>query len=539
MCDLSTSPFSERLGTNYCPLDSEIDSIRKILVDPCLELKRLDHELTELEAAIDRLRDARKTISAYVDAHSALLSPFRRMPLDIVQAIFVACLPTDRNAAMSATEAPILLGRICSSWRMLSLSTPRLWASLHIAIPPAQDAKLALRLEVMKTWLRRSGSCPLSVSIHHEGWHADFSEPFMNELGSLTSRWQAISLAATPSVLKMLGGLKHHDLPMLEEVALFNLPEPFNFLEPPEPLVFLQSSRIRSVTMHGNAAPIRPHIQWEHLTHLSITIASGFDPRHPLPCSLALEILAQCPNLAICRFHIDGGSLTATGPMRPNVVAAQLTSLIIHAVQDSVLASAVVQLIRHLTIPKLNHLTILVPPAGELIDLSQFLTQFNQLQSLHLQDNAFDSESLKTLLLHGLPSTIQHLQITKWTDIWGVYATDCFNDDVLTLLTPDPELTNPTIPTLYPCPALRTLRIDGCLGISDVTLLRFICARMESKVDAAARLKQVQINFRRLVQVDILPQLQPFIADGLEVTLDYPPPVGSPGSPWARFYFPA
>ncbi|KAJ7274223.1 hypothetical protein C8J57DRAFT_1595210, partial [Mycena rebaudengoi] len=71
--------------------------------------------IARLQESIARLNNHRTRISAYIDACNMTLSPFRRMPLDIVQKIFLSCLPTDRNAVMS--EAPILLGRICSAWR--------------------------------------------------------------------------------------------------------------------------------------------------------------------------------------------------------------------------------------------------------------------------------------------------------------------------------------------------------------------------------------------------------------------------------------
>ncbi|KAJ6616648.1 hypothetical protein B0H10DRAFT_1632687, partial [Mycena sp. CBHHK59/15] len=65
-------------------------------------------------------------IQTYIDAHQASISPASRLPYDIVGEIFVACLPTDRNPVMSATEAPVILCRICSAWRAIALSTPRL-----------------------------------------------------------------------------------------------------------------------------------------------------------------------------------------------------------------------------------------------------------------------------------------------------------------------------------------------------------------------------------------------------------------------------
>ncbi|KAJ7769910.1 hypothetical protein B0H16DRAFT_1307084 [Mycena metata] len=165
------SPFSAKLGTNYSPEDEEISEIRAFLVEPTLRLNRLDDKIAELEQAIQKLKEERDDFRAFVDAHKALVSPVRRLPIDLIQEIFVACLPTNRNSAMSAFDAPLLLGRICSSWRTISLSTPRLWTTLHVVNPSVSlkevDATqfaeiVALRLAAAKMWLERSNPYPLS-----------------------------------------------------------------------------------------------------------------------------------------------------------------------------------------------------------------------------------------------------------------------------------------------------------------------------------------------------------------------------------------
>ncbi|KAJ6594553.1 hypothetical protein B0H19DRAFT_900769, partial [Mycena capillaripes] len=122
-----SSPFAAQLGTNYCPQDEELAQINDLLIEPCLRLKHLDDEIAVMQKAINKLNEERDALTTYVEAHRALIFPVRRLPLDIMEEIFMACLPTHRNCVMSAQEAPIILGRICSSWRTISLSTPRLW----------------------------------------------------------------------------------------------------------------------------------------------------------------------------------------------------------------------------------------------------------------------------------------------------------------------------------------------------------------------------------------------------------------------------
>ncbi|KAF8134686.1 hypothetical protein K438DRAFT_1997668 [Mycena galopus ATCC 62051] len=105
---------------------------------------------SQIENAVGQLREERASFSAFADAHRALISLVRRLPLDILQEIFVACacLPTHRNCAC-----------------VMSASEPPLWFSLHIAEPqiPAEmslhsihEQKYAQQVEIIKAWLARS-----------------------------------------------------------------------------------------------------------------------------------------------------------------------------------------------------------------------------------------------------------------------------------------------------------------------------------------------------------------------------------------------
>ncbi|KAJ7694552.1 hypothetical protein B0H17DRAFT_931548, partial [Mycena rosella] len=156
----------------------------------------------------------------------------RRLPLDIIREIFVTCLPTDRNCAMSAVEAPILLGRICSAWRAISLSTPRLWAKLHIfePLPPSPSAvaffekSLVQRIEATKLWLRRSGQCPLSISIKATDHDIDSPASIKQILQALlpfASCWEHLTFTIQFSALATVSHLTEADVPMLQSVTIW------------------------------------------------------------------------------------------------------------------------------------------------------------------------------------------------------------------------------------------------------------------------------------------------------------------------------
>ncbi|KAJ6460840.1 hypothetical protein C8R47DRAFT_937709, partial [Mycena vitilis] len=137
------SPFHDILHTNAVPSYEECDTIRKLLEAPQNELALITEEISRLQFLIDEAVDKRRQLQQFVDAHLALVSPVRRLPDDVIRRIFVATLPTTRNPPMSSDEEPLLLCRVCKSWRAVALATPRLWAALHIVVPrPSRLARL-------------------------------------------------------------------------------------------------------------------------------------------------------------------------------------------------------------------------------------------------------------------------------------------------------------------------------------------------------------------------------------------------------------
>ena len=95
------------------------------------ELSQLNGKITKMRTALMQVARTRDRLQAAAN----LSSPLRRLPPELLQVIFVCCLPLHRNAVMHSSEALVLLGRICSEWRRISLSTPEVWSSLRI-VPP-------------------------------------------------------------------------------------------------------------------------------------------------------------------------------------------------------------------------------------------------------------------------------------------------------------------------------------------------------------------------------------------------------------------
>ncbi|KAJ8095515.1 hypothetical protein PM082_023285 [Marasmius tenuissimus] len=162
------TPFAHVLNTNYAPSVVEQSMLRHLVQSPEGELCKIDEEISRLQAR-------RHALEHFVDLHSALLSPCRRIPADVWRLIFIECLPqSPLGLCFRATRiAPLLLTTVCCSWREIALSTPKLWNSLHIFVPAPpptfpDEHHLSMsreRIEGIKRWLDRSGSLPLTISL--------------------------------------------------------------------------------------------------------------------------------------------------------------------------------------------------------------------------------------------------------------------------------------------------------------------------------------------------------------------------------------
>ncbi|KAJ7912894.1 hypothetical protein B0H13DRAFT_2659840 [Mycena leptocephala] len=188
------SPFQEILHTNAVPSDEECDAIRHFLETPLKELAGLTDRFTHLQHLLDDVSKKRDQMKECIDAHLAVVSPVRRLPEDIIRSIFLRTLPTTRNPTISIDEAPFLLCRICRSWRIIALSSPRLWASIHIVVPT--QSRVQRLTDLVATWFTRSGTVPLDISMAFSascGTECDIST-LLSVLVAASRRWKQIQI---------------------------------------------------------------------------------------------------------------------------------------------------------------------------------------------------------------------------------------------------------------------------------------------------------------------------------------------------------
>ena len=153
------------------PSESEGNQIKQIMTQQSSKLTQLSAEIIKARAALDKLLAEEAEARSTYEVCRSLLSPMRRLPLELLSAIFVWCLPDDAFIRPARRQAPLLLTQISASWRTVALSTPQLWSTLNVVCNLKSRGSTRLK-EVdriiapsMNLWLSRTDNLPLSISI--------------------------------------------------------------------------------------------------------------------------------------------------------------------------------------------------------------------------------------------------------------------------------------------------------------------------------------------------------------------------------------
>ncbi|KAF7299485.1 hypothetical protein MIND_00898600 [Mycena indigotica] len=403
-----SSPYQVHFGSNYCPQPDESREIKALVMDLSAHAEQLDAEIAQLQKQMDKFVDERRSIQSQIEGHQALLSPMRRIPVDLLQEIFVVCLPSERYCAMSAYEAPMLLGRVCSQWRTTAFSTPALWSSIHIAEPwlngesPAEgytrvSAMLAARLEAAKQWLDRSGSLPLSISLFLGPTYGYYPHtlvpdplPLLHLVLTYAKRWQTLYLHIPPRELSRLEVLSAGELGTITFDHRDSLgnggeigwgewnPPKGTLLEAPA----LRTFNIQGITVDVNNFPF----PCSQLT--SLTLGHRMD--EVLDSESVLRLIRLCPHLEhldICLRRFTSSSADAT-----SVESRILRTL---ALRYSSFDPSSLEILDFLTLPALLHLSVSgrISDPGDTPSFLRFLTRTPRLEGLDIGGGVFETIS--------------------------------------------------------------------------------------------------------------------------------------------------
>lgn len=506
---MNYTPFSYRFATNYAPKDEEFKKISQLIVEPLEQLRSLDTEISKLQRSIDELSAKRKQLNDFIVPHQALLSPIRRIPQEVLREIFVQCLPTGHDSVMSCQDTPLLLGRVCSSWRSISRDTPMLWSSIFISIPEPttrerEGVDMGVLIQAVTDWLERSGTLPLSITLFH--MHVLPAErDLVQYLMLLCDRCKHIDLSLSTTTYSLVASLTKEDVPLLEScsfrisdmddvaskhISLVNS-NPFNIFHAP---------RLRRLLTPSSMTPRDGN--WSALTEVIIVEGSP-----PLPfglrVDLALDLLRHCVNLVICTMTLSEGHTSVSG--HPTLTLPGLKSLVIYGGREigPFLGRLQLPVLRSLELTVYSFMTVTYHGS-----LYAFLGRTTTLESFTLSSSSLTRETLTDFIIH-LPS-ITHLYLrTKGS--WSNKEIIPFDNSVLAVLVATRERSLlPRLKVIESCPT----------SVSRDALLGFIKSRTTlASTYGVARLDRAGFELPYGEGEDILPAFSEIISGGTEIII--------------------
>ena len=432
---------------------------------------------------------------------SERIFPINRLPRDILAEVFVQCLPKFEKWSIDLSTkhvAPLLLCSICSSWRKLVLSVPRLWQrlSLHFAsyTAPGPESKTEEIIALIHEWTKRSGVLPLALSLRvvliygylpGPGFQA-MVEAVLGALVRYVSRWEHFHYESDFSITFPEFG----DMPHLRSFSLRG-----GHFE--DARLQISSSPMLTTLcwpLHPTASS-SPSLPWHQLTHVVLG--------HFMTTRETLLVIQSCPMLT--ELEIEAYDDEDILNQLPHVVSNCLRKLVFDVGECA-------HLLKSLTLPGLTDMTLHFNcPMGPRVhkELLSFFTRSKcKLDRLHLVDPSFDDDQLLECLEHESCASITHLSLENMFN--ELMATD----PILVALTDVPSSDDRDILL----PELTHLEFHMCLGGSPGTLGMMLVSRC-IMLDEEDQLKTVKIICPSLSPSDTV-LLALAETHGLKVTLD-------------------
>ncbi|KAK0485302.1 hypothetical protein EDD18DRAFT_1293207, partial [Armillaria luteobubalina] len=169
---MSLISVSDILGTNHAPNERDCDVIQKSLSEQEQLLEQVRVQKADLEQQLLVVTQRETQIVKSITDHRTLLraSPIRSLPAELLEEIFIAhCAESDRadpyyNSGVTFRKSRLRLLSVCSRWRDVALSTPRIWVALSVDCASYCIEGAESKISVLERWVSSSGQLPLSIA---------------------------------------------------------------------------------------------------------------------------------------------------------------------------------------------------------------------------------------------------------------------------------------------------------------------------------------------------------------------------------------
>nr|GAT58482.1 predicted protein [Mycena chlorophos] len=325
--------------------------------------------------------------------------------------IFTHCAPDNGLGLhyLSVNVAPRLLAQVCRKWRHVVLSTPTLWAKIHVNLhlPPAEG-------ELVR-YLERAGGVPLNVVVRGRVYaHVDDEG---DEDPNAPPRPLPKALSEHVRLLaRYCGRIRRLRLDVSEEIAAAMDVElcrsEFTTLETLElsgmavdalekPLqMFAASPRLtRAIGFSIAAATVT--LPWEQLEHYSGSVGTS-----PVSCNRLLESM---PNLRRLGLYCMRPELESGDEVEHDLEVP--SQRFIHPNIETLTTDAAAGVLNFLTFPALHTMEFIRWDPSTIGDLANFLRRSTMLSNLQIHMSRDDATVADFLIIFKSTPALQVLEL--------------------------------------------------------------------------------------------------------------------------------
>ncbi|KAJ7672388.1 hypothetical protein DFH06DRAFT_1363201 [Mycena polygramma] len=320
----------------------------------------IETQILKLEASLIALKQQKKSAEDRLDAY---IYPVLTLPNEIASEIFVHVLPAHLEyPAPIGPLSPYLLCHICQKWRDIAFTTPGLWSAISLPmsktmsfLPLRSTVSFQQQLRLLKTWLKRSGSCLLSIELKGAAVESSQLAPFGRAIKKHCARLEHLALSV-PQPLDVFR-IPRGEVPLPHLRTLKLGCDRANLTATPS---FLAASLLRKVSIHTYLDVYGAILPWSQLTVFSV---------HWITANQAAGVLTQLVNIVSCRLRVDHTEdLDANWP---GVTLPHMETLILESSRAWIRRS----LFHALTLPALRRLHISRGFIGNVRNLVAFVAR--------------------------------------------------------------------------------------------------------------------------------------------------------------------
>lgn len=226
-------------------------------------------------------------------------STINRLPHELLAQIFITICHADSDKFLGDRHrhrktTPLILSSVCTLWRAVALSSPRLWSYVSLCL---SEVRYETQVKLLTEWFARSGVCPLTINLvfqNEAAWTSVIPKELIKLLAQHSSRWRSVNLVLPEAWYPLLESIKD-DLNLLRTVSTQPLWADCSLSPSKRKRLTLFESAPQLNDLHLNGYYLTDvFLRWSQLTRITLQHVYLDECFYALPLT---------PNLSWCRIY--------------------------------------------------------------------------------------------------------------------------------------------------------------------------------------------------------------------------------------------